>query len=168
MSNRQWCEEMVLNLIISSNQRFRICLEIPEIEYFHSSRVAGKAYRNVYKISFNEVLMNENQSEFAQTIAHELAHLYTRELYPHAKQAHGPEFKYVLAKMGYEPRRCHHYDVSSVSTKKVQRKYLYACPSCQKDLRVSSNIHNKMQQGDQRLSICCRVKVNKHNFIRSI
>ena len=118
---------------------------MPEVGFFSKSGVAGKAWYSLHKVEFNEILALENPDTFETTIGHEIAHLVTNQLYPNAKQHHGPEFKHVMETLGYDPRTYHSYDVASVTTKRVKTRYEYVCNSCGKDYQVAGPTHKKIQ-----------------------
>lgn len=97
----------------------------PSIGYFNTSAIAGKAYYEENKVTFNTKLMhNEN---FEETVIHEMAHLATHIRYPDAKQAHGPEFKSVVTLLGGTPRTYHSYDVSKVKQKRMLTRHIATC-----------------------------------------
>lgn len=120
-------------------------IPIPTVQFFSKSSVAGKAFYEEFYVSFNEILALENSEEFSTTIAHELAHLITYVVYPNFKQHHGPEFKSVMEKLGYDYRTYHTYNTSSVSTKRVKTRYEYVCTKCMAIHEVATPTHNKMQ-----------------------
>jgi len=119
--------------------------KVPEIEFFSKSAVSGKAYYDLHKVTFNEILALENPETFMNTIAHEIAHLITHQVYPYAKQHHGPEFRSVMKVMGYVPNTYHTYNVESVSTRRVKTRFVYLCKSCGMEHRIAKPTHNKIQ-----------------------
>ena len=116
----------VTEVITAANAMFRLNMDIPEISFFDSGRVAGRAYPLAHKLAFNTILSETNPDTFHETIIHEVAHLVTRKVRPLAKQAHGPEFKQIDKLLGGRGTRCHNYDVSTVPTKE-RRKVRYEC-----------------------------------------
>jgi SprT protein len=119
-------------------------MAVPTVAFFSRGRVAGRAYWVRHHLEFNEVLARENPESFHETVIHEIAHLVTHKVFADAKQAHGPEFKYVDQSLGGRGTRCHSYDVSSVATKKRKVRYEVKC-SCQTHWvtkSVVSNINN--------------------------
>ena len=123
---------------------------MPEVAFFSKSATAGRAWYQLHKVEFNEILALENTESFETTIAHEIAHLVTFQLYPNAKQHHGPEFKHVMNSLGYDPRTYHTYDVASVSTKRVKTRYEWLCVVCGTDYQVATPTHKKMLNGGYR------------------
>lgn len=87
---------------------------IPIIEYeLKASGIAGKAYYSG-KVVFNVayVMALSTPEQFDETIAHELAHIVQYRIYPRAKQAHGTEFRDIMAWLGYSGCTYHSYDSS--------------------------------------------------------
>ena len=117
---------------------------MPEVTFFSRSGVAGKAWYGLNKVEFNEILAMENSDTFETTIGHEIAHLVTNQLYPNAKQHHGPEFKHVMQTLGYDPRTYHSYDTASVSTKRVKTRFHWECVSCGDPYEIAPPTHKKM------------------------
>lgn len=126
---------------------------MPAVSFFSKSSVAGKAWYRDHRVEFNEILALENTETFDTTIAHELAHLITDQLYPQAKQHHGPEFRHVMNTLGYDARTYHTYDVSSVATRRVKTRYLYLCSSCGSILEIAGPTHKKITAG---ISYICK------------
>lgn len=144
--NRDTVISEVHRIWAQANKLFSLKIKsVPEIGFFSKTRYAGKAWFMEHKVEFNEILAIENPDTFATTIAHELAHLITHQLYPNAKQAHGPEFRHVMETLGYDGRTYHSYDVSSVSTKRVKSRFVYECLTCVKTYEVAKPTHTKMQ-----------------------
>lgn len=142
---------------------------LPSISFFSKSGIAGKAWYMEHKVEFNEILALENSSAFETTIAHELAHLITNQVYPNAKQHHGPEFKSVMERLGYDPRTYHSYDTKSVSTKRVKVRYEYACVTCGKTYEVARPTHLKAQSSVGRYVCTCKSPIkftgNERSFV---
>lgn len=102
------------------------CGELPPIEYTNNkTRIAGKAYRinGKDKVSFN--LRFAEEKEYYNTIAHELAHIIQFRLFPNALQAHGAEFRSIMASIGANPNTYHYYSVAAAKSKRVQKIMAY-------------------------------------------
>lgn len=142
---------------------------LPVIGFFSKSGIAGKAHYAEHLVKFNEILALENSDTFETTIAHELAHLVTGQLYPNAKQHHGPEFKAVMERLGYDPRTYHSYDTKSVSTKRVKIRYEYVCTTCGKTYEVAKPTHLKAQSSIGRYVCTCNSPIkftgNEREFV---
>ena len=122
-------------------------------------KTAGLAYTISRKIELNEILFLENVDEFfSRTIPHEAAHIITKILYPHAKQSHGPEWRYIMDRLEVSDiKRCHSYDVSSVAKPRLSEKFTYTC-AC-KSFSLSKIMHNKIQKGSHRVCNSCKTRV---------
>jgi len=126
----------------------RLDFQTPEVAFDTTGRRSGTAYQKANRVAFNVILAEENRDVFDNTIIHELAHLVTYKLYPHAKQAHGPEFKRVFVYLGGNGKRGHNYDVCNViNTDKVKKRFVYKC-NCQVHILTSIR-HNRIIRGDQ-------------------
>ena len=68
------------------------------------SRVAGYAWKSKVdsRVEYNLTFaITAGIDTFTETVVHELAHIVCFRLYPQAAQAHGPEFRYIMGKLGY-------------------------------------------------------------------
>lgn len=119
-------------------------LATPRVEFYRKGTAAGKAYYLLHKVTFNEVLAEENSDKFDNTVIHECAHLVTRALFPDAS-GHGREFKMVMRALGGDGNRCHSYDVSSVKVVKTKTRFVYSC-SC-KMHQVTAHVHKATVSG---------------------
>lgn len=118
--------------------------------------VGGYAYMRSNRIELNEQLFLANEETFFKDIiVHECAHLIQYVKYPRAKQAHGPEFKYIMVGLGSNPDRCHTMDVSVAFAKPM---YQYKC-SCTTH-NLSKLIHNKVQNGSNRVCSICKTRIS--------
>jgi predicted SprT family Zn-dependent metalloprotease len=125
--------------------------------YFRTDmfKVAGLAYRRQVRIDLNAQMFIANEEEFmARTIPHEFAHLVNFILNPKAKQAHGPEFRSILATMGASHKRGHAYDWS-VATPGQSYKYACACA----EVRYLGRIVHKRLQSEPRTCPSCKKKM---------
>lgn len=143
--NRDQIKQAVVEIYEKASRLFNLKNpSVPDVSFFSKSGTAGRAWYAEHRVEFNEILALENPETFMTTIAHEIAHLITDQLYPNAKQHHGPEFKYVMESLGYDPRTYHSYDVSSVSTRRVKIRYEYVCVECGKTYEVATPTHKKI------------------------
>ena len=99
------------------------------VEWFEHNTIAGKAYPKLNKVAFNTKLMHN--TGYQNTVLHELAHLYTSDLFPHAKQAHGPEFRMIMQELGGKPNTYHNYEVQKA--KRTLQRVVGKC-SCKEHL----------------------------------
>ena len=117
------------------------------------ARVAGRELQ----VRVNLELLHRYQADYlAQTIPHEVAHLYVlwRHRFKRRKpRPHGPEWQVVMQDcFGLEPQRCHSYETRPARS--VPRAFLYAC-SC-REHRLTSIMHNRIKTARQALCRYCR------------
>lgn len=170
---KQAVEAKITECLTKATQRYKCTFQRPTVSYDKSGTVAGTANYTTWHVQFNPVLLMENQAEFiAQTVPHEIAHLITDRVYPHAhrptggwftgakRSVHGTEWQSVMRVLGADPRRCHQYDVSSAQTK-VKNKYHYTC-KCNGDKAnhfVGPKVHAKVQAGARYTCRNCRAAI---------
>ena len=96
-------------------------IKIPEIRIINKPKnVSGTAYRYSNRVEFNLPYCILAKEAYKETIYHELAHMIQFALFPAAKQAHGPEFRYILQSQGFAGKTYHYYsvkDAKSISKK---------------------------------------------------
>jgi predicted SprT family Zn-dependent metalloprotease len=100
--------------------------KIPPIEcVVKANRIAGFAYYSD-KVEFNLAYFcsHHNTTELAEIIAHELAHIIQYRIYPRARQAHGPEFRYIMQSIGFAGHTYHSMSVSKA--KAISKDVLYS------------------------------------------
>jgi predicted SprT family Zn-dependent metalloprotease len=165
--NRQQCQSHIDNTILKAHEIFgdkMLPLYDVTVDYFSKGRSAGMAgykwgigaTRIPNTLEFNEILMNENGDAFINTIIHEVAHHVTVLLYPNAKQSHGPEFKWVMSKLGGRPNTYHQYDVSNTKGNK-RKRYIYTCSAdCNTQHKISAHLHTKIKNKTTITRICTK------------
>lgn len=133
-----------------------------EVKVEFSSKLGVTAGYATYKtklIELNTFLFLENIEEFFnRTIPHEVAHLVVNELYPKAKQNHGPEFRLVMETYGADPKTYHSYNTDSV--RKPKKLFVYTC-ACDGNLfKLSTRLHNSIE-GSKQIRGCrtCRTQL---------
>lgn len=119
-------------------------------------------------LKFNIILAMENTSEYIeQVIPHEVAHILTTIKYGYIVRgftkkgkaifdSHGANWQHVMRKLGKTPTRCHDMNVSSVKVKKTIKRWIYACPSCNKEYGLTSQKHTKAMQKNCYICKVCR------------
>lgn len=155
--NREQIQKAVFAVVEKANARFRVNRPMPVVKFCQKGRYAGRCWPKLQMLEFNETLARENSETFAETIIHEVAHLYTTFLYPYAKQAHGPEFRSVCQAIGGTGRTYHNYDISSVSRKNNIQRHIYKC-AC-REHKLSTTLHNRARRGITLTCKSCRTKV---------
>lgn len=158
--NKEQCLAKVQEAVIKANKVFpSINYQMPNVTWFNRSKCAGIAKIHYNEIGFNtDIMFKTSEIEFEQTIVHEICHRLQKDLYPNAKQAHGPEWKWIMQKMGKEPLRCHNFDVSEAKKNSV-KKHIYNC-TCGKEFKLSTTMHNKIRRGSTRICMSCRNVIN--------
>jgi SprT protein len=104
------------------------------------------------KISYNRILLQENRDDFIiRTVPHEVAHVVARAAFGNCKP-HGEEWRQVMDYFGVESSRCHPYDTSRSSTRRL-RRYDYVC-GCRQH-KLTSIRHNRISRGQAYLCRQC-------------
>lgn len=121
-------EDKVLETYITLQNLYRRSFVMCHIEYqLNSKRIAGQAFLSRNLIKINPTYLAENPDEMINiTVPHEIAHLATHTMYPHAKQAHGPEWKSVMRAIGLPPNPYHNMLIKS----RAHNSFNYKC-DCQ-------------------------------------
>lgn len=143
-------EDKIVETFLLAQKQFGKVFELPQLSFeLNSSRVAGQALLRGWKIKINPEFLEQYPDQvISRTVPHEVAHLVAFNVYPHAKQSHGPEWKSVAVKLGTEPTRCHSMHLPE------KQPHTYIC-SCQK-FHVSNLIHRKIQNGQRRFCLKCK------------
>jgi len=111
------CIQVTYRWIDTVNSTFGLHLPHLKVVFALKSGVAGKAKLGRGIIEFNPTLLRENPEEFlARTPGHEVVHFANWMVNP-GSDAHGPEWKAMMRKLGLPDTRCHSYDTSNVPTK---------------------------------------------------
>ena len=119
-------------------------IPFPKLLFTQIGETAGTAHYGTWDININPVLLNENLDAMLEhTVAHELAHLATHIIYPHAhrtklgcgkkvkRSPHGTEWQEIMNKLGVDPKRTHNFDVSRAVRRK-STTVMYECINCKK------------------------------------
>lgn len=152
---RQLVEDKINEYVYKARECFPVyssVIRVPEFAFdLTESKIAGRAYRNQNKVSFNPDYIG-NDDFWNTTIPHEIAHKIVFVVYPTAKQAHGPEFRYVMQLFGCDVSTYHRMETEAIIEK---RPHSYAC-KCDTLHNISNCIHKKMQAGQvRRCNRCC-------------
>lgn len=120
----------------------------PEVAFDLRGRAAGQASWRQGKpplLRFNLAIARHYTDAFiTDTVAHEVAHLVTRECHPGARP-HGREWRAVMRQFGIiSPQRCHAYEVGTDAVHR-QRRWLYEC-GCRIH-QLSTTRHRRTQAG---------------------
>lgn len=140
--------------IAIANRKYNVDIQFPTVVYEKRGRVAGTANYGTWTIDLNPVLLSENfEAMLADTVPHEMAHLITDTVYPHAHQRglgqkrspHGAEWKSVMRALGCEPTRCHSYDTTNAAVR-TKASYEYTCNCCGVSLKLGPKRHAREQR----------------------
>lgn len=128
----------------------------PTVSLALRGRCAGRAHTKRHHMSLNAVLLRENFADFiSNTIPHELCHLWKHQLGLKGRP-HGDEWKQLMRRMNVEPSRCHCYDTTRASTRRV-RRFTYYC-ACRSHT-VTTILHNRMRRGRTYNCTKCKTKL---------
>jgi SprT protein len=147
--------------------------KVPHIEVSFKLRgsTAGQfevKAKESYLIKYNKELMSQNWNVFKQrTIPHEVAHYIEYVIFngfertrTGRRSVHGRRWKSIMALLGVKnSTRCHSYDTSSVSTRRVQERIAYTC-DCTTHM-ITKNMHNKILRGSIRICTKCKSRIKK-------
>jgi len=95
-------------------------------EYLNSVRIilsnrmrgcAGTASIRKHVVRLNARLLTEHRDRVPEVLAHEVAHLI--DGYLHGRSSHGPQWKELMGRLGFEAKRCHGMDTSRLKCKSV-------------------------------------------------
>ena len=140
--------------IAIANKRYGIDVKFPNVVYQKRGTTAGTANYRTWTIDLNPVLLVENLDDFIEdTVPHELAHLVTNMVYPHAhkrvygqkRSPHGSEWQSVMRVLGANPSRCHSYDTSNARTR-TKASYDYKCNCCGQVIKLGPKRHAQEQR----------------------
>ena len=141
--------------IVTIEKKYNVKFKKPTVHYNVRGTTAGKAWYTKWIIGFNPVLLNENIDDFiARTVPHEVAHLATELIYPHAHRAgfgrkrspHGTEWASIMTALGVDASRCHSYDVTNAKVKRTNT-YTYKCSCCGHKFELGAKRHAKIERG---------------------
>ena len=155
-------ENKVLDTYLLAQKQFLRDFELPRLTFDASGKRVGAwafSKRNLIQFNAHFFQFKNNWDDIVnQTTPHEIAHLICDLLFPSAKQAHGPEWRYVASKLGIEPRRCH--NMEGVKEYKPQpRPYIYWCLGCKKEFKLTGIKHSRILNGTNYFCGACRGKI---------
>lgn len=127
----------------------------------NSARLGGQALIGSFEIRLNPAYLNKYKEEYInRTVVHEVVHLGIEQVYRkdqgHWKvDAHGPEWKNMMVRLGADPSRCHSYEPDE-GQGRPKTKYAYVCARCNKPIPVGPKVHSKLQKGANYRTTCCQ------------
>jgi SprT protein len=119
----------------------------------------GYVYRGETTLHLNAHLADNEGEAYAQTVAHEFAHVVTYWRWNKAQftcrrlRSHGYEWQSVMAAFGRPATRCHNY-ASAERVRTVARVFTYRC-AC-KDHLLTAIRHNRAVKGARYRCVRCR------------
>lgn len=140
--------------IDKANKRYNIDVKFPTVVYHKRGTTAGTANYRTWTIDINPILLVENFDDMLDdTVPHEMAHLITDMVYPHAhkrtfgqkRSPHGSEWQSVMRVLGVEPSRTHNYDTTNAKVR-TKASYDYKCNCCGAVLKMGPKRHATEQK----------------------
>lgn len=124
---------IVSEVVQKFNSFYGVQMPVPELVFAHMvSRRAGQANYQLGKIQINPKYVPQFGLDMLEdTVPHEVGHFACKFLFPRAKQAHGPEFRLILNKLGYPKASitCHSYDADFIQRRRIMR-FPVTCLKC--------------------------------------
>lgn len=116
------CIQITYRWVDTVNSTFGLHLPHYKVVFALKSGIAGKAKLGRGIIEFNPTLLRENPEAFLnRTPGHEVVHFAAHAMHGPDIDAHGPEWKIMMRKLGLPDTRCHNYDTSNVPTRVGKR-----------------------------------------------
>ncbi|MBK1673690.1 hypothetical protein CKO35_10290 [Ectothiorhodospira shaposhnikovii] len=149
---QQHIQDKALELYARAARLYRLQETPPEVRLDLRGRAAGqwRVTAGRESLRFNpHIFALDWHNHFPDTIAHEVAHsvIYRRfGLGSGRRRPHGPEWREVMTRLGFEPRVTHDTDLSLIPTRQV-RTYPYRCTCRVYALGVRR--HGNAQRGER-------------------
>lgn len=156
-------QQRIIELYTQAENYFKKSFKRPYIRLDLKGEAAGQAWLEKYQLRFNGVLLKENRDHFLkQTVAHEVAHLLTYELFGPRVQAHGKEWQAIMTRVfALSADRCHSYDTQNSGRK----PWLYQCCCEGKLVALSTIRHNRSRKGAVYLCTSCKTPLK---FVKKV
>lgn len=145
----------IVTVYWTAREKFNREFPLPEFSFeLKSQRVGGRANYDKNILFINpQFLLQETEKTLSEIVPHEAAHLINGILYPKAKQHHGPEWKYVMRKLGQNPSRFCSFSIRSNEENKI--RYEYICPVCFRSWFLSPIRHKRTVNGEKYYCSTC-------------
>jgi SprT protein len=138
------------NLLVDATPLTGKPLPVPPIRFDLRGKSAGQLridHHGSCIIRYNLALLDRHGAAFLRdTVPHETAHYVAYRLHGRSIRPHGQEWRQIMQLFGADPSRCHDYDVSGLSTRRL-RSFLYHC-GCGGH-QLSSIRHNRIARGQR-------------------
>lgn len=154
-------EDKTLDCLLTLQDKLKITLSIPVIEFKQIGRKAGYAYYNENKLVLNPDFFNNGHADemINDTLPHEIAHLVAVKKFGECGKGHGPNWKYVMRLLGLTPKRCHNYDLEGVKVRRrSESNFVYKC-SCRDKIFLTQIRHNRHQSGRPYHCLMCKTEL---------
>ena len=136
--------QKVYALLQDAEQYFSRKFPIPDISFRLRGANAGLALLKHNKLRFNSQLLLHNGEKFINdTVAHELAHLITYQLYGQSVKPHGTEWQTIMIDVFHSEPSVTHSFTTTMNRKDI---YLYQC-HCPQIIEFSKIRHNRSKRG---------------------
>lgn len=119
MNGTKECIEAVRFYVEELRTKAGIIIPMPIVRFDLRGTTAGKAWSSKNILQFNPILLDQNPERFVrQTCGHEVAHLGAFVKYGPRIQPHGKEWARVMWALSLPAKRCHNYDISTITGRK--------------------------------------------------
>jgi len=145
-STESWLQEqsnLILGEVRENFPQFRGELEGTTINISRRlTRSAGNACPKTRTIGISEPIfsLDENVSQFRNTVLHEIAHVIAG---PDAR-AHGKVWRDIFLELGGNGERCH-----QLRARGQHHSHVARCQRCQQDVMVGTRIWNRLSKGSK-------------------
>jgi SprT protein len=155
--NFRKAEDKMVECFLIAQNHFNRTFNLPQIVFDLIGRCAGYAYYSENKIRINPILLNQNSEVVINnTVPHEAAHLIAVTVFGIGARGHGFYWKKIMRNVfNLVPDRCHKLDVSKSLGKTIKR-HVYFCPTCQKELVLSTTRHNQINNFESIRHVICQ------------
>ena len=139
-------DEIVAKLAKLGLPKVEFSVELADLK----SGVAGDANFYFKRVRISKDYLKEHTKEILDTtVPHEVCHIYVAKYFPFAKQAHGPEFRRMMAKLGCDGSTRHSMARPAAQgprrTKTVTR-HIYLTEHTKREVLLTVQQHKKQQE----------------------
>lgn len=162
-------QHRIVECISIIERKFKKRIPSPRVSYDVVGTVSAKANCAKWMVRLNPVLLVQNVELFiAETVPHEVAHLATDMLFPHAhrpvqvgtkkpkRQVHGKHWAEIMTALGVPANATHEYDLSSVRPERT--RYVYQCNLCERRIPLGPRRHSALRKNPSEYHCKCSDK----------
>ena len=108
--------------------------------------VAGSAFPLSNKIEISPEYLSEFEDQIlGRTVIHEVVHLYVNTYYPHTKQHHGKEFRFLMDLLGADSSTKHTMVLKNKTwATRTKKRAVYVLEESRRIVKISMIYHNKV------------------------